>query len=164
MATPTPPSKAARSGCSHIHWWLKQGAYIGEGFLRNMKPGPDQEPVEVVVPAPAIITKEVWMPHRRPTGEPGRASMTGHAPSVKNWKFYALSANGKKDACRIFHLHSDSEEVPVYNQTRRSAVGAPSAATCASTVRAMSVCVVAILSVMVSAMAHQGWRPGDSGC
>ena len=109
---------------SHIRWWLQQPALMGAGFIRNMSPGPGMPKEEIVVPAPAILTEKEWADAQRAYGKTQRSYFgNGRAAKRDEWKFYALSANGKKDASYAFHVHPDGEEVPLYQHTRKERSG-----------------------------------------
>lgn len=99
----------------HVRSWLTQPGYLGEGFSRWMRPSKDEDKVECILPAPGIITQELWDAAHAANGQILLTNVKGN-PNYQG-KF-ALSAQGIKGAGRLFHDHSDGVEVTMQGLTK----------------------------------------------
>lgn len=116
---PYPAKRGGQSGWrgSHVRAWLRQPALMGAGFEKHIRPGPKEDKQTVVVPAPAIITKELWEEAQRAHKSHLKDFYKTQRTPMDDRKPYALSARGKQGLSLAFHIHGDGTEVALWGQT-----------------------------------------------
>ena len=114
------PYSAKRGGTGgwsggHVRSWLTQPGYLGEGFSRWMRPNKDEDKVECILPAPGIISQELWDAAHAANGQILLTNVRGN-PNYQG-KF-ALSAQGIKGAGRLYHDHGDGNLLTMQGVTK----------------------------------------------
>lgn len=96
------PRDGGRFSTGSISHYLKQTAYRGDGFVRNLSPSGGAAPEAFNFPAPAIVDRNLW----------GAANNV----KTKTQRTYALGS-------RIRHEHADGTISTMFGQARRTKDG-----------------------------------------